>query len=181
MIYYLVALLDDTFYSKVEKIQRDISDRYDLYEDLPTLHMTIEIIEDPEDLNLLCQCISSILNDFTIFTTKINGVICFAPPYKSVNLKVEKAPYILKLINRINQVLRENGFKVRENIEDWDLHISLANINFSKRIWTQEEFQEACFIASEDQYRFETKISTLQLWKPLNNKKEMIVESFSLK
>lgn len=180
VLYYLVALLDKSSYSSIEEIQKNISLKYNLYDELPMLHVTLEVINDPDDLNNLCNVIGDILLNYSKFFIKIDGSICFDPPFKSVNLKVENNGTIYDLIHKVNSELKKNGFKVRENIDDWDLHISLANINFSKRDWSNEEFAEACRIISEAKFHSKAEITKIQLWQPINDKAKMVVKDFNL-
>jgi hypothetical protein len=121
------------------------------------------------------------LDEFKSFSTKIVGTICFDSPFKSVNLKIENEGVIKELVYKLNYTLKQNGFKVRENLKDWDLHISLANTNFSLRNWTREEYNEACVFITEKNYGRISKISKVELWQPINDKDKMVVCSFPLK
>ncbi|GAA0177191.1 2'-5' RNA ligase family protein [Clostridium sediminicola] len=174
MQYYLVALFDEKSYKKVEYLQKQIADKYNLYEKLPTLHMTLEVIDEAEKDKLI-PLLDKILKKYSKFTLKINRGICFDPPYKSVNLKVEKDLDTQSLIYDINSSLKANNFKVRENIEDWDLHISLANIYFSKREWETNEFNNACEYIMDMEFDINPTVSEIQLWKPVNNTSEMVL------
>lgn len=174
MQYYLVALFDEKSYRKIEFLQKQIADKYNLYEKLPTLHMTLEVIDEPE-LDKLIPSLDNILNNHSKFALKINKGICFDPPYKSVNLKVEKDTVIRNLVYDINHSLKSYNFKVRENIDDWDLHISLANIYFSKREWGKYEFNNACEYIMDMEFDINPDICEVQLWKPVNNKGEMVL------
>lgn len=180
VLYYLVALLDKYSYSSIEKIQKNISLKYNLYDELPMLHITLEVINNPDDLKNLCNVINNVLLNYGKFSIKINGAICFDPPFKSVNLKVEDSGTIHDLSRKLNFKLKKNGFRVRENIENWDLHISLANINFSKRDWSNEEFAEACRAISEAKFHSKAEIIQIQLWQPINDKTKMVIRDFNL-
>ena len=180
MKYYLVALLDEDSYSFVETIQKGLSQKYKLYHDLPTLHITLEIIGDP-DIEKLSSLINEIIKPYKKFRVSVNGVICFDAPHKSVNLKIDEQGYIIRLAKKINTKLAENGFIVRENIDNWDLHISLANTNYASREWSISEFTAACNSTKEKDIQTLLKIDRLELWKPINNKKKMVVKTFPLK
>lgn len=180
LLYYLVGLLDETSYNQIEKIQRNLSEKYHLYTDLPMLHVTLEIIEDPSNLANLVTIIDSVLQDYNKFSITINGAICFDPPFKSVNLKVENSGTLIDLVHKLNSKLKTNGFKVRDNIENWDFHISLANTNFSLRQWSDDEFHEACLLISKNYFCKEAIITNIQLWKPINDKDKMVVKNFIL-
>lgn len=180
MNYYLVALLDEDSYAEIESLQKNISKKYRIYKELPKLHITMEVIKDP-DVEMLCKTVSDIIAKYKKFKAEVNGTVCFQPPYKSVNLLVEKKGYIGRLSRVINEKLRNQGFLVRDNEEDWDLHISLANTNFARREWSNEEYSIACERSIKEGYHKMIRIEKIEIWKPVNVKKDMIIKSFELK
>lgn len=180
MKYYLVALFDKESYSYIEEMQKGICRKYKIYKNIPMLHITLEVIGDP-DVDKLTKIISDILKPYKKFKVEINGAICFDPPYKSVNLKVESRGYIIRLARNINEILKLHGFDVRDNIEHWDLHVSLANTNYAIREWSSKEYIAACESAKKEDMHRMAKIDRIELWKPINNKKEMVIKSFLLK
>lgn len=181
MKYYLVALFDDESYSQIEKIQKSVCKKYRLYKNMPVLHLTLEVIEDPRNIDEACRVIRDILKPYKKFKISVDGAICFDAPYKSVNLDVENKGYIMRLTRQINDRLKLCRFKVREDVENWDLHISLANTNYAVRQWSNKEYSNACQVVKEMNIQEKIKIKEIQLWKPINNKREMVVESFPLK
>lgn len=181
MKYYLVALFDDESYSNIEKVQKNICKKYRLYKNMPVLHLTLEVIEEPKNVEETCRIVRDILKPYKKFKISIDGAICFDAPYRSVNLKVQNKGYIMRLTRQINDRLGLCGFKVREDVEDWDLHISLANTNYATRQWSNKEYTAACEIVKEMDIQNSVIVKEIQLWKPINNKKEMIVERFPLK
>ncbi|GAA0745366.1 2'-5' RNA ligase family protein [Clostridium oceanicum] len=180
MKYYLVALLNKDDYIRIEKIQRSISRKYKIYKRLPMLHITLEVLEDP-DMDKLEKVIKKILSPYKKFKVEINGAICFEPPYKSVNLNVTNQGYIKRIIRNINDTLKLHGFRVRHNIDKWDLHMSLANTNYATRNWSNKEYVTACSNLKKDRVYDMVKIDKIELWKPINNKREMVVKSFPLR
>lgn len=180
MKYYLVALFDAESCSAMETIQKNICRKYKLYKNVPMLHITLETIEDP-DMDKLSKVLIDILKPYKAFKVETNGVICFDPPYKSVNLRIENKGYIIRLARIINETLKLHGFNVRESIEDCDLHVSLANTNYAIREWTGKEYVAACSDTKKDGFYKLAKVERIELWKPINNKKEMLVKSFPLK
>lgn len=180
MKYYLVALFDKNTYKRLEKIQIELSNKYNLYSKLPKLHITLEIIEDP-NLDKLQEIISNILKDYKKFQVKIKDVICFYPPYKSVNLKVDEEGPITDLSKFFNKILGDHKFNVRDNIKDWDLHVSIANTNFSSREWSREEFVQACTLLKSQKCDFWGTIEKIELWSPINDYDKMIIHSYQLK
>ncbi|MCI1944621.1 2'-5' RNA ligase family protein [Clostridium luticellarii] len=180
MKYYLVALFDRDSYSYIERIQKNICRKYRLYKNMPVLHITLEVVENP-DIDKLWKIVSEIVNPYKKFRAKINGTICFEPPYKSVNLKVEHKGYIIRLARQINDKLKLYKFDVRKDIENWDLHISLANTNYAMREWSSKEYAAACESVKREGVNKMVRIDRIALWKPINNKKEMLIRNLPLK
>lgn len=179
MLYYIVGLIDTNSYDFIEKIQKYLSNKYNLYTTLPKLHITLEVVDEP-NLDALCIALGDILKKYKSFSANINGAICFKPPFKSVNLKVDKTGTILEVMELLNSELRSLGFNVREDISNWDLHISLANANFSTRDWSTKEFENACTIVRNINLKSNIKIPRIEIWKPVNDKDEMVVKSYEL-
>lgn len=182
MIYYLVGLFDKVSYKYIESMQKAICEKYNLYKsdsNLPMLHITLEIVTNPNlyDLDITLK---NILKDYTKFEVQLNGVICFAPPYKSVNLNISNKGTIYQLSKNINSILNSHGFKVRDNIETWNLHISLANTNFADREWSNSEYLAACNLAKDEKFSRTITIDTVELWKPINNTNEMVIKKYTL-
>ncbi|MTK14083.1 MAG: 2'-5' RNA ligase family protein [Clostridiaceae bacterium] len=144
MKYYLVALFDKQSYSYIEEMQKSICKKYKIYKNMPVLHITLEVIGDP-DIEKLNKIVSDILKPYKKFKVEINGAMCFDPPYK------------------------------------WDLHVSLANTNYAIREWSSKEYVAACDTAKKENIHKMAKIDRIELWKPINNKKEMIIKSFPLR
>lgn len=180
MKYYLVALFNEESYCYMEQVQKRLCKKYKIYKSYPMLHITLEVIEDPE-IEELSKLISSILKPYKKFKVMIDGTICFQPPYKSVNLRVESKGYIIRLMRHINDKLKMHGFKVRENIDNWDMHVSLANTNYAMREWSNKEYLSACQATKDEDIKMMATIEKIELWKPINNRKEMMVKSFPLR
>ncbi|OPJ62290.1 2'-5' RNA ligase family protein [Clostridium oryzae] len=180
MKYYLVALFDNNSYKDIEIVQRNMCKKYKLYKNLPVLHITLEVIGDP-NIDKLDQILSKIFNPYKKFKVEIRDIICFDEPYKSVNLKIESKGYISRLERKVNETLKLHGFNVRDSISNWDLHISLANPNFALREWSKNEYASACSRAKKHGFYKLATIDRIELWKPINNKKEMTIKTYNLK
>lgn len=180
MRYYLVALFDNDSYKEIEQIQKSICKKYKLYKNLPMLHITLEVIGDP-DIDKLDEVLTKILKAYKKFKIEVSDVICFDEPYKSVNLRVESKGYINRLARVINDTLKLHGFEVRETINSWDLHISLANTNYAIREWSKNEYAAACLAAKQDGFYKLATVNKVELWKPINNKRDMVIKSYPLR
>lgn len=180
MRYYLVALFDNESYLSIEELQKNLCKKYRLYKSSPALHITLEIIGNP-DIDKLNKILTDILKPYKKFRVQINGAMCFNPPYKSITLNIENRGYIIRLARQINETLKLYGFEVTDSIENLDLHINLANTNFAVREWSADEYSAACETAKKEEVFKMAKIDRIELWKSTNNKKDMIVKSYLLR
>ena len=180
MKYYLVALFDEESYLKMEIAQKKLCQKYKLHKINPILHITLETIEDP-DMDKLNKVILDILQPYKNFKIETNGIICFDPPNKTINLKVENKGYIIRFARQFNETLKLHGFNVKQNSDNWDLHVSLANSNYAIREWSGNEYIAASSDEKNDGFYRMSRIDRIELWKPINNKKEMIIKSFHLR
>ena len=180
MNYYLVAIFNEQSYETMEVLQKDICNKYKLYKNLPVLHITLEVVTDP-DMEKLDEAIKEIIKPYRKFKVESNGVICFDAPYKSVNLEIESKGFIIRLVRKLNETLKQKGFMVRNKIDEWDLHVSLANTNYALREWSSGEYADACENTKRQGFPRMSKIDKIELWKPINNTKKMVVKSYELR
>ena len=180
MVYYLVGLFDKVSCKYMESVQKTLCEKYNLFKsdaNLPKLHITLEVITDP-NLHNLDISLESIVKEYTKFQFELNGVICFDPPYKSVNLNIDNKGTIFELSKKINSNLGMQGFNVRKHIENWNLHISLANTTFADREWSNNEYLAACNLAKGENFSKTITVDAVELWKPINNNDEMVVKQY---
>ncbi|WP_333860177.1 2'-5' RNA ligase family protein [Clostridium sp.] len=180
MKYYLVALFDKDSYFYIQRIQKSICRKYKLYKNIPMLHITLEVIENP-DLEKLTKVISDILKPYKKFKVQIND-ISMDPFYKAINLKIENKGYIIRLARQINEILRLHKFNVRENLNDINLKVLLANTSYQMRESNSKQHSNTFHenIKRESNHKM-VKIDRIELWKAVNNKKEVTLRKFSLR
>lgn len=181
MLYYLVALFNKDSYDLIKPMQKSLSSEYKLYKNLPMLHITLAVIEDP-DMDKLNKILSDTLKDYKEFEVHLNGVICFGGDCKSVNLKVDEESGSIKSISRIiHKRLCEEGFTLTSNPDTWQLHVSLANPYFAQRVWGEDEFESACIKLKNYGFNRELLIDQIQFWRPINDESKMVVFDYPLK
>ncbi|GLC30324.1 2'-5' RNA ligase family protein [Clostridium omnivorum] len=180
MKYYLVALFDNESHEAMESIQKNVCRKYKLSKNTPILHITLEAVEDP-DFEKLYRVICDILKPYKKFKIETTGVLCSEPPYKSVNLKIENKGYIIRLARTINDTLRLHGFNVKENADNFNLHVSLGSTNYPNKEWSNKEYVAASLNTKSQTPYWLAKVDRIELWKATNNKKDMLVKSFPLK
>lgn len=180
MKYYLVALFDAESYAEIEKVQRNICQKFKLYRNVPTLHVILETVEDP-DIDKLSRVVADILKPYKRFKVETNGIVSFDPSYKSVNLKLENKGYLIRLARTINDTLKLHGFNVKEITDNWNLHVSLASTNYTVKDLASKDYIAASSNSRKNGFYNLSRIDRIELWKSVSNKKEMLVKSFPLK
>ena len=112
-------------------------------------------------------------------TIYIDGVSCFGPPYKSVNIHVCSTPYLQQFSQSIHQAAAQAGMDYENFGGQWQYHISLANSAFAKREWTDAEYCLACNILKRMDFNAHFQIEQMQLWYP--RKHDYVIHTFPLK
>ena len=180
MKYFLVALFDELSNSTVQNIQRDICRKYKLYKSSPNLYISISAITNP-DLEKLDAVISKILVPYKNFKVGINNSITLSENLSQVNLKVYDKGYIFRLARNITDTLDLHGFNVKTDDDKIDLRILLANANhIIKKSYNGAAIIIDDTLDKDDFFKF-VKVSRLELWKQVSNKKEMLVKSYELR
>ena len=183
MKYFLVALFDDQSNSTIQSIQRDICRKYKLYKSSPNLYIPISTITNP-DLEKLDVVISKILAPYKNFKVGINNSIGLSENFSQVNLNVYDKGYIFRLARNITDTLDLHSFNVKiDNVksDDIDLRILLASANhIIKKSCNGSTIAIDDTINKDDFFKF-VKVSRLELWKQVNNKKEMLVKTYELR
>lgn len=180
MKYYLVALFENTSQEAIEKIQKDICKKNKIFRNIPTLHITLEVISDADqNIEKLNEIIADTIKGYKKFKVESSGIISFDSPYKSFNLKIENKGYIVRLARVINQTLKDHGFNVTQDAENFNLNVTLAN--GTGREISAKEFHEATEKAKVHNMHMMATVDRIELWKSTNNKKETLVKSFPFK
>ena len=180
MKYFLVALFDDLSNSIVQNIQRDICRKYKLYKNSPSLYISVSTITNP-DVDKLDVVISKILAPYKHFKVGINNSIELTDNSSQVNLKVEDKGYIFRIARNITDTLALHGFNVKTDDDIIDLRISIANANhIIKKSYNIGTISIDATLPKDDFLKF-VKVSKLELWKQVSNKKEMLVKTYELR
>ena len=180
MKYFLVALFDDQSNSTIQNIQRNVCRKYKLYKSSPNLYIPISAITNP-DLEKLDAVISKIMSPYKKFKVGINNSIGLSENFSQVNLKIEDKGYIFRLARNITDTLDLHGFNVKNDNDNIDLRILLANANhIIKKSCNGSGISIDDTLNKDDFLKF-AKVSRLELWKQVSNKKEMIVKTYNLR
>jgi 2'-5' RNA ligase len=165
---YLVATPSGEVKSCALRLQTMFNKRYRLYEQLPPVHMTMEVIDLPDagSERKVIELIGEVTENSPPFDVIVEGLIAFPEPYKSIALKVMKNPSLRIIAARINNRLAEKGYTVRSDLSDWDYHITVAGAWNAANEWSYHQFARAFDRVRDLNLKVSCKISRLELWLP---------------
>ncbi|OWZ83306.1 2'-5' RNA ligase family protein [Natranaerobius trueperi] len=181
---FLVAIPRGRLLKVAQSIQEKLNQKFNIYTSkLPPLHVTIDhiSIDDKYKYDKAIKIIKKECDNKNPFELFVKGFSFFDPPYKSINLYVEKTDCLQKLSQGIHTKLKEEGLSSRPFPEEWEFHISLINTTFASREWTDEEFYKAKEIVKEWNINMKCTIEWLELWKPKYEPHLEIEDFFELK
>lgn len=179
MKYHLVALFDKESNKLIETTQRDLCRKYRLYKTNQQFYIHIQTIIDP-DMDKLDKIVTDTLAPYKKFKVQINPKFCFDKSLKTINLRVEHSGYINRIIRNITDILILNGFNI-QNDPNKELYMPIANSNYSIRKALNEDLPTAFTSKSEDICYDFAKVNRIELWKPINNKKQILIKDYVLR
>ena len=175
MKYYLVALFDDDSYEKLKPIQKKYSKKFRANRNSPIPYIALDVLENI-NLDKITPILQKRLSPYKYFKVECDNEVILNENLKTVSLKVENKGYINKISRNINDMLTLNGI-TSTPISDDCLGISLGNLNYINK-----DFKKNATNQSENNNDTTCyKITRFEVWKILNNRKEVSVKTFPLR
>ncbi|MCY6372077.1 2'-5' RNA ligase [Clostridium ganghwense] len=179
MKYHLVALFDDKSNDFITSTQQKLCKKYKLYKTNQKFHIPIQTIINP-DMDKFNKIVLDTLAPYKKFKVQVSPNLYLDKSSKTLNLKVQNKGYIIRIARNITDTLSLSGFTLKNDYEK-NLQIYIANSNYTIRKSLSNESTIALTTKTENSdYNF-AKINRLELWKPINNKKEILIKSYPLR
>lgn len=179
MNYHFVALFDEDSNDYIQVLQKKVCKKYKLYRLNSQFHIPLLTLVDP-DIDKFNTVISDLLTPYKKFKVKLNNKMYLDKNTKTVNFKIENKGYINRISRNSNTTLNLYGFNLKNPVDE-DLHISLANSNYSLRKMLNRNNSNIPIFNNHMYIKQFAKISKLELWRPLSNKKSLLIKSFPLR
>lgn len=179
MKYHLVALFDEQSNKRIEAVQKNLYKKYKLNKLNHQFYIHIQTIVDP-DIDKLNKVITNILSPYKKFKVQINPSFYYDKSLRTVNLKVEHRGYITRISRNVTETLALNSFNIQNN-SNKELYIPIANSTYSFRKSLNTDSNTYTDIRLGSICHDFDKINRLELWKPINNKKENLVKTYPLR
>lgn len=180
MKYYLVATIDENFTDEIQSIQRFLNKKYRVYKNITNLYIPLGSVTNTE-FDKLDELIKKIISPYKKFRVGIDNDICINDTSNTVNLKVKDKGYINKISRGLFDILDTHGISVKDfsSFSYFNMPISNAN-NAIRKACANNSFTFDNSKDKTDLLSF-AKIDKIEVWKQLNNRKDTIVKSYSLK
>ncbi|MEG1256275.1 hypothetical protein [Clostridium sp.] len=179
MKYYLVALVDDNSIDDIISIQKFLNKKYRLYKNISSLYIPLGSVSNTE-LDKLDDIIKKILSPYKKFKVGIDNDIYINDTSNTVNLKVRDKGYINKISRGMFDMFNTHGISVKDfsTSEYFNMPISNANNAIRKACVNNNFFIDDSKTKTEP-LNF-TKVSKIEVWKQLNNRRDTLIKSYSL-
>lgn len=180
MKYYLVATIDSDYTDEIQSIQRFLNKKYRVYKNITNLYIPLGSISNTE-FDKFDEIIKKIISPYKKFRVGIDNNIYINDTSNTVNLKVKDKGYINKISRNLFDMLYTHGINAKDfsTLSYFNMPISNAN-NAIRKAYANNSFSLNADKEKTDLLNF-TKIDKIEVWKQLNNRKDTIVKSYSLK
>lgn len=180
MKYYLVALIDDNSADNIISIQKLLNKKYRLYKNISNLYIPLGSVSNAE-LDKLDDIVKKVLSPYKKFKVGIDNDVYINDTSNTVNLKVKDKGYINKISRNMFDMFNTYGINVKDfsTLSYFNMPISNANNAIRKacanNIFTLDSSKEKTDLINY------TNINRIEVWKQLNNRRDTIVKSYTLK
>lgn len=179
MKYYLVALFDDRSNALLQKTQDNICKKCKVHKNNHKFHILIQTVIDP-DMEKYNKIILDTLHPYKNFKVQFSNNLSIDNSGKLLGLKAEKKGYMIRIARKLTETVYLNGFNVKPDFEK-NFSISMVNSNYSlKKYFNNESAMDLNINSLDSTYNF-AKVNRLELWKPINNRKEVLIKSYPLR
>lgn len=179
MKYYIVALIDEQSTKNIIDVQKSIGRKYRLYRYNNNVYISLGSVVT-SDFDKLNEVISKILHPYKKFKVGIENSLILSDDFSTVNLKVEDRGYINTIARHMYDAFTLNGFTIKEPINEKCFPLPLASSNNSIKKASSSGITIDHSKDKDDFFSF-VKVTKIEVWKQLNNKKDNVIKSFTLR
>ncbi len=183
---FLVLRPKSEVYKMASELQRKIASHFNLYRQLPMLHVTMLQMSGPVENKIIQKEIiditSQVIADAPPVILITSDFKCLSISNRALTLKLKKTPSLLVLSNKLKKALKSiSKIKlITRPSEEEIFHITIASSLFSSNPWTEASYNEVCSLLERKKTGVKSKTRCLQLWRPQLKPQEAIIHSFKL-
>ena len=180
---YLVAIPSGDLFVEALRIQKLLSNSWENYKNSPPIiHITICTVKEvhKEQIEMFNRCVQQALDGFETLQIQSNSFECFTTPHKSLVLKIEDNQTLQQIQYSLREALDKYGFFVPPFVDKWIFHITILSEIFAKAPLDDNEFVKVCQRVALQDTPIRGAIKRFELWRPVMEEKERVVERYYL-
>lgn len=178
MKYSLVALFDKNSNEFINEIQKSLCRKYRVYKIKSDFSIKLQTIND-SSYEEFSKIIYDSLSPYKKFKIQISPELFLDDRSKLVGVKVDKSGYIKKITRNLSESLYQHGYNVSNQKNNFG--ITVVNSNYHIRKIFKDHSNCTMKNKNETPYLGFVRINRLELRKPINNKKDILIKSFPLR
>jgi len=180
--YFLVLIPGKELVETASKVQKIVSEHYNLYPDqiYPQLHITIDRI-DKNKVAEAKEILSNKIKEFDKIEIEVDRFSCikFSDQHQLV-LEVNETESLQNFSKAVHQTLINNGISTIENYEEWMFHITIISNIFAENPIPMDELTEICLFMEGMSRPLAAAANKIEIWRPTLDPVEKIIASFDL-
>jgi len=180
--YFLVLIPGEELVETASKVQKIVSEHYDLYPDqiYPQLHITIDRIEKTKAKRAE-EILAAKVKDFDKIEIEVDRFSCikFSDQHQLV-LEVNETESLELFSEAVHRSLAAEGISTIENYEEWMFHITILSNIFAENPIPVDELTEICLFMEGMSRPLAADAEKLEIWRPTLDPVEKIIASFDL-
>jgi 2'-5' RNA ligase len=180
--YFLVLIPGKELVETASKVQKIVSEHYNLYPDqiYPQLHITIDRIDKTKVENAK-DILSQKIKEFGKVEIEVDRFSCikFSDQHQLV-LEVNETESLKQFSKTVHQSLIAEGISTIENYEEWMFHITIISNIFAENHIPVDELTEICLFMEGMSRPLLAAAEKLEIWRPTLDPVEKIIASFDL-
>ncbi|MFP4020933.1 MAG: 2'-5' RNA ligase family protein [Halanaerobium sp.] len=180
--YFLVLIPGEELVETASKVQKIVSEHYDLYPDqiYPQLHITIDRIKKSK-AERAEEILAEKVNDFDKIEIEVDRFSCikFSDQHQLV-LEVNETKSLKQFSEAVHRSLAAEEISTIENYEEWMFHITILSNIFAENPIPVDELTEICLFMEGMSRPLAADAEKLEIWRPTLDPVEKIIASFDL-
>jgi 2'-5' RNA ligase len=180
--YFLVLIPGKELVETASKVQKIVSEHYNLYPDqiYPQLHITIDRI-DKNKVAEAKEILSNKIKEFDKIEIEVDRFSCikFSDQHQLV-LEVNETESLQNFSKGVHQTLINNDISTIENYEEWMFHITIISNIFAENPIPMDELTEICLFMEGMSRPLVAAANKIEIWRPTLDPVEKIIASFDL-
>jgi 2'-5' RNA ligase len=180
--YFLVLIPGKELVETASKVQKIVSEHYNLYPDqiYPQLHITIDRINKNKVAEAK-EILSQKINEFDKVEIEVDRFSCikFSDQHQLV-LEVNETDSLRNFSESVHQDLIAEGISTIENYEEWMFHITIISNIFAENPIPMDELTEICLFMEGMSRPLAAAADKIEIWRPTLDPVEKVIDSFDL-